>query len=171
MRKFVPGIILTLVVLPILAVVVSMLGLINANADQAPSRAERWLSMRALDASVERRAPRDSNPVPVNDATLIEGMKTYVMACAECHGNLDRKPSAFGVELYPHAPQLILHPVHDEEWQTFYVIKHGVRNTGMPAWKNLMSDTDIWKMTAFLSRISNLPPAVQDEWTKATQQH
>ena len=171
MRKFIPGIILTLVVLPIIGIGAALLGLINAIADQAPSKAERWLSMRALDASVERRAPHDPNPVPVNDATLIEGMKTYVMACAECHGNLDKKPSQFGVELYPRAPQLIMHGVHDEEWQTFYVIKHGVRNTGMPAWKNLMSDIDIWKMTAFLSRVNNLPPAVQEEWNKAMQQH
>lgn len=171
MRKFIPGIILTLVVLPIIGIGAALLGLINANADQAPSKAEGWLSMRALDASVERRAPHDPNPVPVNDATLIEGMKTYVMACAECHGNLDKKPSQFGVELYPRAPQLIMHGVHDEEWQTFYVIKHGVRNTGMPAWKNLMSDIDIWKMTAFLSRVNNLPPAVQEEWNKAMQQH
>jgi len=171
MRKFIPGIILTLVVLPILGVGAALLGLINSNADQAPSKAERWLSMRALDASVERRAPHDPNPVPVNDATLIEGMKTYVMACAECHGNLDKKPSQFGVELYPRAPQFIIHGVHDEEWQTFYVIKHGVRNTGMPAWKNLMSDIDIWKMTAFLSRVNNLPPAVQEEWNKMMQPH
>ena len=171
MRKFIPGIILTLVVLPIIGIGAALLGLINANADQAPSKAERWLSMRALDASVERRAPHDPNPVPVNDATLIEGMKTYVMACAECHGNLDKKPSQFGVELYPRAPQLIMHGLHDEEWQTFYVIKHGVRNTGMPAWKNLMSDIDIWKMTAFLSRVNNLPPAVQEEWNKTMQQH
>jgi mono/diheme cytochrome c family protein len=171
MRKFIPGIILTLVVLPIIGIGAALLGLINANADQAPSKAERWLSMRALDASVERRAPHDPNPVPVNDATLIEGMKTYVMACAECHGNLDKKPSQFGVELYPRAPQLIMHGVHDEEWQTFYVIKHGVRNTGMPAWKNLMSDIDIWKMTAFLSRVNNLPPAVQEEWNKMMQPH
>ena len=72
MRKFIPGIILTLVVLPIIGIGAALLGLINANADQAPSKAERWLSMRALDASVERRAPHDPNPVPVNDATLIE---------------------------------------------------------------------------------------------------
>jgi hypothetical protein len=34
-----------------------------------------------------------------------------------------------------------------------------------------MSDIDIWKMTAFLSRVNNLPPAVQEEWNKAMQQH
>jgi mono/diheme cytochrome c family protein len=97
-------------------------------------------------------------------------MKTYVMACAECHGGLDRKPSVFGVVLYPPAPQLILDPIDDPEWHTFYVLKHGIRNTGMPAWKTLMSDADLWKMTAFLTRIDKLPPAVQEAWKKFTQQ-
>lgn len=170
MRKTIVVIVLTLVVFGLGGISAALLGLFNTDADRAPSRAESWLAMRALDASVERRAPRDTNPVPVNDATLIEGMKLYVMACAECHGNLDKKPSAFGVELYPRAPQLILHPMDDPEWQIFFVVKHGVRNTGMPAWKNLMSDTDIWKMTAFLSRIEKLSPAVQEEWKKSTQQ-
>jgi len=41
MRKFIPGIILTLVVLPIIGIGAALLGLINANADQAPSKAER----------------------------------------------------------------------------------------------------------------------------------
>jgi mono/diheme cytochrome c family protein len=61
--------------------------------------------------------------------------------------------------------------MHDPEWHIFYVTKHGIRNTGMPAWKNLMSDTDIWKVTGFLSRINKLPPAVQEEWNKSLQQH
>src|SRR4030095_9000992 len=170
MRKFIPGMVLTLAIILIVGLGYILLGFVNAGADQPPNRVERWLAHRALDASIERNAPRDANPVPVNDAMLIEGMKNYVMACAECHGNLDHKPSAFGVELYPKAPQLMMHKIHDEEWETFHVIKHGIRNTGMPAWKNLMSDTDIWKMTAFLSRVDQLPPAVQEEWKKATQQ-
>jgi hypothetical protein len=41
----------------------------------------------------------------------------------------------------------------------------------MPAWKNLMSETDIWKVTGFLSRINKLPPAVQEEWNKSLQHH
>ena len=84
MGKVLLGVILTLVLLTLGGLSFSLLGLVNSDADQFPSRAERWLSMRALDASVERRASKESNPVPVNDATLIEGMKTYVMACAEC---------------------------------------------------------------------------------------
>lgn len=170
MRKFIQGITFTLALLVAAGLGLSLLGLINTDADQSPSRLEKWLAAETLEASVERRAPRVNNPLPASDAHLIEGMKTYVMACAECHGGLDRKPSVFGAALHPPAPQLIMQPMHDPEWEIFHLIKHGVRNTGMPAWKGLMTDDEMWKMTAFLSRIEKLPAAVQEEWKKASGQ-
>jgi mono/diheme cytochrome c family protein len=48
------------------------------------------------------------------------------------------------------------------------VIHNGVRYTGMPAWDQTLSEPDIWKVTAFLTRIDKLPPAVQDYWKKST---
>jgi len=48
------------------------------------------------------------------------------------------------------------------------VIRNGVRYTGMPAWDKTLSETDLWKLTAFLTRIDKLPPAVQDYWKKST---
>ncbi|HMJ22125.1 MAG TPA: hypothetical protein VK513_09455, partial [Terriglobales bacterium] len=41
------------------------------------------------------------------------------------------------------------------------------RYTGMPAWNQALTDPEIWKVTAFLSRIEKLPPAVQDYWKKS----
>jgi hypothetical protein len=38
----------------------------------------------------------------------------------------------------------------------------------MPAWDKTLTDTDIWKLTAFLTRVEKLPPAVQDYWKKAS---
>jgi hypothetical protein len=46
------------------------------------------------------------------------------------------------------------------------VIKNGVRYTGMPAWDKALSEQDLWKVTAFLSRMSKLPPSVQEYWKK-----
>ena len=66
--------------------------------------------------------------------------------------------------LFPQAPQLILSPLDDPEWKTFYVIKHGISRTGMPAWGRTMKDEDLWKVTALLSRLTKLPPAVQEQW-------
>jgi mono/diheme cytochrome c family protein len=167
MRKFIWGVIFTVFIFIVGGLGVAMSGFINTDADQPPGGLEKWLAHKIVKASIRKRAPQVNNPLPITDANLAAGMKTYLMACAECHGGADKKPSVFGVALHPPAPQLIVRPMHDPEWQIFYVTKHGFRNTGMPAWQGLMSDNDIWQMTAFLSRIDTLPPAVQEEWNKA----
>jgi len=167
MKKFLFGFIFALIALAVTGLCIALLGFINSDADRSPGRIETWLASNALDASMERRAPRVQNPLPPTDANLIDGMTAYTMNCADCHGGLDRKARPFGASLYPPAPQLLLDPPDDPEWHLFHAVKHGVRNTGMPAWKGLMSDSDIWKVTAFLSRLEKLPPAVQEHWKKA----
>jgi thiosulfate dehydrogenase len=166
-KKFLFGAVTAIVLLALGGLGFALLGLINTDADQAPSHTEAWLASQAMDASMQRRAPHDNNPVPATDANLIDGMKLYTMDCAGCHGGLDRKPSPFGASFYPPVPQLILEPLDDPEWHIAYAVRHGVRNTGMPGWKGSITDEEIWKITAFLSRIEKLPPAVQDQWKKS----
>ena len=167
MKKFLFGAISAVVLLGLGGLAFALLGLINTDADRAPSHAEEWIATQAMDASMQRRAPHTSNPIPATDANLIDGMKLYTMDCAGCHGGLDRKPAAFGANFYPPVPQLILDPPDDPEWHIAYAIRHGVRNTGMPAWKGQITDEEMWKITAFLSRIEKLPPAVQEQWKKS----
>ena len=167
MRNFLRGVIATVLIMLIGAAGVVLLGWAPTQADSAPPRWEMRLAHTALDRAIERNAPRVNNPVPPTDENLIEGMKTYVMACAECHGGLDRKPSPMAHSFYPPAPSLILRPMDDPEWQVFYVVRTGIRNTAMPAWSKTMSETDMWKVTAFLTRIDKLPPGVQDYWQKS----
>jgi len=167
MGKLILGVILTLVVLAIGGLAIAMLGFMPTHADATPPDWERRLADMARDASMERHAPRINNPVPPTDENLIDGMKIYTMNCAGCHGTLDGKPNTFGASFYPPAPNLILDPLDDPEWHIFHAVRTGVRYTGMPAWSKTMSEPDIWKVTAFLSRIQKLPPAVQDYRKKA----
>lgn len=167
MGKIILGIVLTVVVLLIVGSGLALLGFLPTRANARPPDWESRFAMSALDNSVERHAPRVSNPVPPTDDNLIAGMKIYTMNCAGCHGGIDRKPVDFGRSFYPPAPTLILDPPDDPEWHLYFVIHNGVRYSGMPAWDKTLSDTDMWKVTAFLSRIEKLPPAVQDFWKKA----
>ena len=86
------------------------------------------------------------------------------MNCSVCHGTLDYKPSLLEHSMYPPPPQLILDPLDDPEWHIYYAIRTGVRYTGMPAWSHALNDQDMWKLTAFLTRLDKLPPAVQQYW-------
>jgi mono/diheme cytochrome c family protein len=167
MRNFILGVVVTLLVAVLIGLAIANLGLIPTNADAVPPALERRLAMTAMDASMDRHAPRVSNPVTPTDENLIDGMKIYTMNCSVCHGTLDNKPSPLEKSLYPPAPQLILDPLDDPEWHIYYAVRTGVRYTAMPAWSKALSDQDIWKVVAFLSRIQKLPPKVQDYWKTA----
>jgi thiosulfate dehydrogenase len=167
MRNFVLGVIVILVLLVVAGLSFLYLGFMPTSAAATPPPLERRIAMSALDASMDRRAPRLNNPVPPTDDNIIDGMKLYTMNCAVCHGTLDNKASPLEHSLYPPPPQLILAPLDDPEWHTYYAIRTGVRYTGMPAWQNTLSDEDLWKLTSFLSRIEKLPPGVQDYWKKS----
>jgi mono/diheme cytochrome c family protein len=168
MRNFILGAIITLILLFMGGLAIATLGFLPTNADSPPPKIERRIAMSAMDASMERHAPRVTSPVPPTDENLIDGMKIYTMNCAGCHGGLDNKPSPLERSFYPPPPQLILDPLDDPEWHIYYAVRTGIRYTGMPAWNKALSEQDMWKVTAFLSRIQKLPAAVQDYWKTST---
>jgi len=167
MRNFILGIIFTILVLAIGGIGLALLGFLPTRANTAPPPMEVRLAMSALDNSVDRHAPRANNPAPPSDENLIAGLKIYTMNCAGCHGGIDRKSSTFEKSFYPPPPNLILDPLDDPEWHIYFIIHNGVRYTGMAAWDKTLSEADMWKVTAFLSHIEKLPPAVQEYWKKA----
>jgi cytochrome c1 len=116
MRKFVLGIVATLVVAAATVYVVSHFGLIDMRADQ-PSRLETSVAGRAMDASTERDAPQVKNPIEPTDANLQEGMKIYISYCAQCHGDPGMPESALGKAEYPPAPQFTRDPADMRENQ------------------------------------------------------
>ena len=164
MGKFLLGVIVTLLILVFGGLGFALLGFFPTTANVEPPHWENHLAMSAADASMERHAPRITNPLMPNDQNLIDGIKLYTMNCAGCHGTLDPKPNTFGASFYPRAPNLISHPPDDPEWHIFYTIRTGVRYTGMPAWEKTLSSDDMWKVTMFLSHMEKLPPAVQEYW-------
>ena len=50
------------------------------------------------------------------------------------------------------------------EGETFWKIKHGIRWTGMPAWKDALSDQQIWTLALFLKHMDKLPPGPEATW-------
>ena len=127
MRNFILGVIAVIVVGFVIAIVIAQFGLIPTTADATPPAWEAKIASNALDAAMERHAPRVNNPVPVTDENLIDGIKTYSMNCALCHGDLDFKPSVLEHSLYPPPPQLVLQPMDDPDWHIYYAIRTGVR--------------------------------------------
>lgn len=164
MGKFLLGAIFAVLVLTLGGLGYALLGFFPTYANVEPPHLETRLASAASDASMERHAPRVTNPLTPTDQNLEDGMKLYTMNCALCHGGLDRKPSTLVNSMYPPPPNLISDPPDDPEWHIFFTIRTGVRYTGMPAWDKTLTEQDMWKITMLLSHMDKLPPAVQDFW-------
>jgi thiosulfate dehydrogenase len=167
MKGFLLGVIVTLVALVFMVVAVSRLGLYPIGADNAPSGLERTLAGRAMDVYADKHKPAGDNPVPLTAANLTEGARHYEEHCALCHGGAKAKISRLQNQFSPPAPQLINRIPHDPPAWIFWVTKHGVRMTGMPAWTGILTDEDMWKIVAFIKNSGKLPPETEAAWQAA----
>lgn len=166
MKHFLLGSLTTLVVLALAGFVYLKLGLAEIRADVGPSRAESTLMRMAVHASVRRHAPEIPSPVAPTDENLIAGGKLYLNECSGCHGT-PGVPRKYADSLNPEAPQLPEVGTEYSEAQIFWVVKHGVRRTGMFANGVWDDDQKLWTVTAYIKRIRSLPPRVADEIRKA----
>jgi mono/diheme cytochrome c family protein len=130
-------------------------------ADQKPSFVESDLAMDAVDASTDRRAPDAKNPVEPTEANIAAGAQLYLDHCAGCHGVPSNPDSQFARSFYPPVPEFFRDAPDMSESQNFYIIQHGIRWTGMPAWSKTLSETQIWQVVTLLANVEKLPPAAQ----------
>ena len=162
MRNFLSGVVLTLFVLILGGFAYLRLGFAEVRGDLPPSAWERTLMFSFVHASVRRRAPDLPNPVPPTDENLIAGAKIYSDECAGCHG-APGKPDQTGDSLYPPIPQLPLVGTSYTEAQIFWIAKHGIRFSGMFANGKWDSDQKLWTVAAYIKRMKDLPPRVQEQ--------
>ena len=142
-------------------------GMIPANADAKPGRLELWMAGTSLDATLDRYAPKEQNPVALTDQNLIEGVRLFAENCAVCHGSAKgaNSPSPIAKGEYPRPPHLATDGVEDDpEGDSFWKIKHGIRLTGMPSFGYTLKDEQIWMLALFLKHMDKLPPPVQQAW-------
>jgi mono/diheme cytochrome c family protein len=165
-KGFFGGIVATLLVLACGVFAVSRLGLYPIGADNPPGALEKALAGRAMDVYADKHKPEGDNPVQPTAAALIEGATEYEEHCAFCHGGAKAKISPMRDKFSPPAPQLVNRVPHDPDAWLFWVTKHGVRMTGMPAWDAVLSDDEIWKVIAFIKHSGTLPQDVQSVWQR-----
>jgi len=159
------GVVLTIAVGLIGAYFLVISGFIPANADTKPSALEFWMATTSLNATLNREAPKGQNPVELTEQNLVDGLHLFARNCAVCHGSAKSDLSPIAEGLYQKPPQFATDGVEDDpEGFSFWKIRHGIRLTGMPAWRNSLEDRQIWTLALFLKHMDKLPPRVQQSW-------
>ncbi len=136
--------------------VVASLGGINMAATEGPGAMEKTVAGWAVDRSVAARAPQTSNPFADDPAAVETGLAHFCATCVHCHAAPQVEASEFAHGLNPPAPELSTVAKDWTDGELFWIAKHGIRMTGMPAFGPSHSDDDLWKVVAFVRKLDSL---------------
>ncbi len=114
------------------------------------ARNVRWLSTPAGARDVQ-------NPIAATPDNISKGRDEFADHCAICHGNNGSGQTLINSGLYPPAPDLREAATQNlSDGEIFYIIKNGVRFTGMPGWDH--SDEENWILVGFIRYLPRLTP-------------
>ena len=109
----------------------------------------------------QRAVMRHAKNIPVPDLDnpewILKGAGQYAAMCVQCHLAPTRKTSELRMGLSPLPPDLT--KVRVDPGTAFWIIKHGIKMSAMPAWGISHDDATIWCMVAFLQKLPKLTPA------------
>jgi mono/diheme cytochrome c family protein len=110
------------------------------------------------DRSVERRSEGIKPPNLDDPQRIRTGLVHYHEMCATCHGAPGVKISEIGMGLNPDPPELAARRGGGDPRETFWIVKNGLKMTGMPAFGVTHTDEEIWAIVAFLHKMPKLNP-------------
>lgn len=113
--------------------------------------------------SVETHAP-DIEPPPLDDPDLVRlGAAHFHGGCAYCHGSPGTPISPISAAMLPPPPDLSDRVGEWNDQELFWIVKHGIKYAGMPAWVAQERDDEVWAVVAFLRRLPGLDRAAYRE--------
>jgi mono/diheme cytochrome c family protein len=152
-------VVITLAVLAVFATAVLYSGTFDIAADDPHWGITSRIIESMRNRSIARQAGDVTVPSSLDDAKLIaSGASEYAQMCTACHLAPGMKDTEMRKGLYPMPPELALHGAHRSPAEQFWIIKHGIKMTGMPAWGLTHDDRRIWSMVAFLRKLPSLSP-------------
>ncbi len=147
-------------------------GVVDVAADTPHSPLVYRLLEVARERAIARRSDAITPPTDLHDGERVRrGAGNYAAMCAGCHLEPGIDNSEIRLGLYPTPPDLTESTKGDAA-RRFWIIKHGIKASGMPAWsKGGMEDAAIWDLTAFLGRLPELTPEQYRAQVEASDGH
>lgn len=145
-------------------------GAYNVAADDPHWAATHRLLEVARSRSISTRAA-GIEPPDLTDAALIRsGAGNYHAMCVSCHLSPGAAETELSIGLYPQPPRWEALGSTDPR-EAFWVLKHGIKASGMPAWGKSMDDRYLWGMVAFLRQFPGMTGARYDAHVAASAGH
>ena len=131
-------------------------GIVPIKASSGHWGITRWFLSFSMQRSISFHTIGKTAP-PLDDPELVlKGAGHYETGCRPCHGSPALRHPRVAQQMTPHPPYL---PPEIGNWdpaELFYIVKHGIKFTGMPAWPARHRDDEVWAMVAFLRALPDL---------------
>jgi len=165
MGRVLLGVILGVALVPLAAMAWIHFGHPPVAVADPPFPYEKQITAVPLRIRIDREMPQTA-PIQADEPNLVAGALTYRDQCSGCHG-LYLKPSLMARNMFPAIPQLwekhrnssVIGVSDDPPGETFWKVTNGIRLTGMPSYKDVLSETQIWQVSLLLANADKpLPP-------------
>lgn len=160
--RFVWGLIIGFIAFPALCLIYLLSGHAPAGVTDHPFPMEQYIAGAALESRVHHVAPT-RDPSTFTAADVASGATQYRKTCAGCHGLPGETRSGPRPVMYPEPPQLLTpdgYVTDDPVGVTYWKIENGIRMTGMPSFKDVLTNEEAWQVAAMLQQANKLPPDV-----------
>jgi cytochrome c553 len=132
------------------AFLLSASGIVSIKASSGHWPITRWFLQFSKQRSVATHTLGMKVPVLDEPGMVLKGATHYEIGCRSCHGSPEFRQPRIAHRMEPAPPYL---PQTIATWQPeelFYIVKHGIKFTGMPSWPSQQRDDEVWAMVAFL---------------------
>ena len=131
-------------------------GIYNVGADDHHTKPVFALMQSLRERSIHVRSNGLTPPNLEDPQLILKGAGQYAAMCTGCHLAPGMTDSEIRPGLYPRPPDLS--KLRFDPKDEFWVIKHGIKMSAMPAWGSSHDDATIWSMVAFLQKLPSMTP-------------
>ncbi len=150
--------ILAALALGIAAILFAWSGAMQISASSGHWRITDWFLHWTMRNSVRTYSAFQSPDDPLDDSGLVGAAGHFRQSCAVCHGAPGVRPSPVMQAATPPAPDLAKTAVEWSDRELFWIVRHGVKFTGMPAWAAEDRPDEVRRMAAFVRRLPSMTP-------------
>ena len=156
MRTMIASLLIAALLVVLGAGAVIYAGMYDVAATSPHSRLTSWLLETARIRSIKAQAAAVQAPPGLDDpAKVLIGVEHYAAHCAVCHGAPAVPKGDIARGLYPPPPDLAKTARLYNPAELFWIVKNGIKMTGMPAWSD-HSDDELWATVAFLEKLPGM---------------
>ena len=161
MKAFVVGVLLGVALLAGSVYYYFTSGMAPAAVADPPMMMEKKMANKSLDAHIEK-ANVPAPPIQPSEDNYMAGAKLYKTQCAVCHG-LPNQPAPIALNMYPNATLMFKGKgvTDDPPQESYWKIKNGIRLTGMPTFKGILDDNQMWQVSLFVANVDKLPDSAK----------